>query len=155
MTNKNSADPLSEAIAIAWNSSKPADMVRLMSREAVWRQGQNVHVGRHEIWTAFEAFWQYRLHYAFTQWVHSVENNIIGVKLLSEWQHSIHGSWFRASGEGSYVIDAGGQVSAMDTQQHEAPISIAERYLSIPDLNQSTLMNQRLINSGVLEVGHE
>ena len=126
------ANELSQAIEQACRTRDPSALMRLMTRDAVWRDNDNVHVGRDEIWTALSDKWTNALHCTLQQDIVSSDETFIAMRFESEWQHSSHGRWYRTTGQTQITLDDQKLIATIESRHADTPISVNERHLTIP-----------------------
>ena len=137
-----SATELSSAIERACRRRDPSEVIRLMTKDAVWRDNDDVHVGRDEIWNALSEAWVHALHCATRQEIESCDSRGLVIRHESEWQHAIRGRWYRSSGEMRLSLDDHGRITTVESRRAHVPISVSERRLPI-----STVASAESVNS--------
>ncbi|MDJ0655720.1 MAG: DUF1348 family protein [Xanthomonadales bacterium] len=125
------AAEIGRSIEQALSSHSPSQAIRLVTKEAVWRDKDAVHVGRDEIWSALTQKWSNSLHCTLRQEIESFDARRIVIQFESEWQHSICGRWYRSSGEMRVSVDDHWSLSTIESRQTDTPISASERRLAI------------------------
>lgn len=125
------AAELSRSIEQACRTRDPSVLIRLMTKDTVWRDNDAVHVGRDEIWTALGEKWVHALHCSLRQDVESRDLQCILIRFESEWQHSIRGRWYRTSGTTRLSLDDEGRIKTVETRHTDTPISVSTRRLTI------------------------
>lgn len=129
--NRESALEAAERALTAWNARDPADFIRLLSDEPIWKDQDQVIVGRREIWESLQQKWSRALHLAVDHTLRSHDADAITLAFEAEWQDSTRGQWFRTSGESRLQFDANGLISSFDTRGHDEPITAGDRRLSL------------------------
>lgn len=110
----------------------PSALIRLMIKDAVWRDNDAVHVGREEIWSALSNKWASALHCTLNREVVSCDEMSVVIRFDSEWQHSVRGRWYRTSGRVRASFNDHGHVTKVESQLTVKPISVSDRRLAIP-----------------------
>ncbi len=125
------ASLLNESINAAWNSKDPSNVIRIIEPNAVWRDNDSIFLGRSEIWAALRAQWGHTLHFQTKQKLASYEDNRIAASIESEWQDSLHGQWYRASGTVAFTFDADQLITKIESRTERRRITAEERRLRL------------------------
>ena len=122
---------LSRSFVLACKTRNPSKLIRLMSKDAVWRDNDAVHVGRDEIWGALNDKWASSLHCTLQQSIESIDTETVVIQFESEWQHSVCGRWFRTTGRIRASVGVHGAITTIESRITDTPISVGDRRLSI------------------------
>ena len=135
--NSTTANELAYSIKQASTTKNPTDLVRHLAKQAVWRDNNNVYVGRDEIWSALSHSWASSLICTTDSQIEADESQFIHLTLNSEWQHAKCGRWFRTEFDVRITLDAQSVVSAIESTSTTQKISAADRQLAIPSAAHS------------------
>ncbi|MDJ0751793.1 MAG: DUF1348 family protein [Woeseiaceae bacterium] len=131
MKNRSSnAAPAPDLIRIierACVERDPSVLIRHMTADTVWRDNDAVFVGRDEIWIALTEKWARALHCALQQDVESIDERAICIRFESEWQHAVHGRWYRTNGQFRISLDDEQRITTVETRHTDMPISVSSR----------------------------
>ena len=128
---KTEADCLNQAISAAWNSKDSSAVLPLLSPNAEWIDNETHHRGRSEIWAALQSQWVHTLHFQVQQHLTSVDGHRITTRYESEWQDSLHGQWYRRSGQAAFLFDADRRITKIESHLEQEPISADARRLRL------------------------
>ena len=126
------ATDLARSIEKGCQTRNPSALIRLMTRDAVWRDNDAVHVGRNEIWSALNDKWENALHCTLQQAIESGDAQGAVIRFEAEWQHSQTGRWYRTSGTIRLSLDDQRRIATVESRRTHVPISVSRRRLTIP-----------------------
>lgn len=129
--SKTEADRLTRAISAAWSSRDSSAVLPLLSPSAKWIENEVLHRDRNEICSALQSQWENTLHYQVRQQLISSEGCRITTRYESEWQDSLHGQWYRKSGQAAFLFDAGRLITKIESHLEQEPISADARQLRL------------------------
>ena len=129
--NSTAAATLSRSFERACKTREPSELIRLLSKDAVWRDNDVVHVGRDEIWSALGNRWANTLHCTLQPNTEFCDAHNMVIRFESEWQNSVCGRWYRTSGKIRAWLDDNGYITKVESQLADIPISVADRRLLI------------------------
>ncbi len=129
--SKAEADRLNRAIGAAWNSKDSSAVLPLLSPNAKWLENEIEHGDRNEIWSALQSQWEHTLHFQVRQQLISFEGFRITTRYESEWQDSLHGQWYRKSGQAAFLFDADRLITKIESHLEQEPISADARQLRL------------------------
>lgn len=132
------AADLSRSLERACRTRDPSELIRWVTKDAVWRDNDAVHVGRDEIWSALSHRWANSLHCSLRQDVESRDGQCVVIRFESEWQHSIRGRWYRTSGEARVSFDEQRRITTVESRDADTPISVSQRRLPIATVTDGT-----------------
>lgn len=136
--DRDSAQEAARLTMDAWTARDPEEFVKLLSNKPIWKDSDQVHVGRHEIWNSLQRKWSRTLHLRVCHTLQAHETNAITIAFETEWQDSIRGQWYRTTGKSRLRFDSKGLISSMDTEGDDEPISAAHRRLTVPVRGRSS-----------------
>lgn len=129
--NSTIANELALSIKQAITTKTPTALVRHLAKQAVWRDDNNVYVGRDEIWSALNNSWANSLICTTDLQVGACDAQLVHLKLNSEWQHAKCGRWFRTEIDVRITLDEHSLISAVESTGNTEKISAADRQLAI------------------------
>jgi len=122
---------LNQVITNAWSSKDPSNVIRIIEPNAVWRENDNVFLGRNEIWAALRLRWEHTLHFQMRQDLTSYNDHCIAVRFESEWQDSLRGQWYRESGRVEFTFDTDQLITKIESRIEEHRITVEARRLRL------------------------
>lgn len=125
--DRQAAIAATQVVELAWNTRDPAEVIKLFSADAVWKEDERVIIGRKEIWESLDQHWRHALHYRLQlQLTRSAETSL-AFNSESEWQHSVSGQWYRAEGNWQLQFDNLGHIRVYEAHFKSTEISAEDR----------------------------
>ncbi|OQR84576.1 hisitidine kinase [Achlya hypogyna] len=111
----------------AWNSRDAAKVALAYTPDTVWRNRDEIFVGRDAVVSFLESKWTHETNYKLVKhlWCHNDDR--IAVRFTYEYQRVSDGQWFRCHGNELWQFDAQGYMQHRDMSGNDVPIDDADR----------------------------
>jgi len=125
--NQETALQKVKAAEAAWNQADPELVSRAYSADSVWRNRDQLFIGREAIQDFLTRKWERETNYRLVKNLWTWHDNRIAVRFTYEYQHAESGQWFRCHGNELWQFDAKGYMQHRDMSGNDIPIAESER----------------------------
>jgi len=125
--NKDTALQKVKKAEAAWNSRDPELVAMAYSSDALWRNRDELFIGREEIKAFLTRKWAMETNYRLVKNLWSWHDNRIAVRFTYEYQHAETGQWYRCHGNELWQFDNKGYMQHRDMSGNDIAIEESDR----------------------------